>query len=416
MNHAQYLHYDDPDCTCFTALVQETIDLPDGRMGVVLDRTYFYATGGGQEHDTGALGAARVVDVFKDETRGVIVHVLTESTPASELPAGKITGQIDAERRMRHRQHHSAQHLLTQCFIRLFGLETLSANINGTSPSTLDVPFTSLSKDDLDRAESLANQIIYENRAIKSYLVTPEALSKLPLRKAPKVSADIRIVEIEGCDYSACGGTHVYQTGQIGLLKVVKTERQNDRLRVHFIAGWQALQTFRAYFEALNNLANQMSAAPFDVPGLVARQSEQLQAIQKELQALRLEQIGGEARRLAANATSLDGQRLAVVGFENRPPLELRALADGLKAEAGLIAVLTSFDGQKLSVLVTCAADTGLSAADLLRSLLVPLNGRGGGSPQMAQGGGPAAPEQQRVFHETLQAHVTGWLQRTAGQ
>lgn len=410
MINAQFLHYDDPDCTRFTASVQATISLPDGRLGIILDQTYFYATGGGQEHDTGTLGATRVVDVFKDEARGVVIHVIESASPAEALPAGNVIGQIDAERRLRHRQHHSAQHLLTQCFIQLFDLETLSANINGNSPSTLDVPFTHLSKDDLERAEDLANQIIYENLAVKSYFVTPEELSRLPLRKAPKVSENIRIVEIDGCDYSACGGTHVRQTGQIGMLKIIKAERQNDRLRVHFIAGWQALQMYRAYFEALNSLANQMSSGPFEIPSLVARQNEQLQAAQKELQALRLERIGIEAQELAGRAENLNGQRLVVAHFENRPPIELRALADGLKAEPGLVAVLSSFDGQKLSVIVTSATDTGLSAADVLRNLLAPLGGRGGGNPQMAQGGGPAAPDQVQTFHGNIRPGLMSLL------
>jgi alanyl-tRNA synthetase len=397
MLNAQLLHYNDPDCTVFNAFVQETIDLPESRMGVILDQTYFYPTGGGQEHDTGTLGSARVVDVFKDETRGVVVHVI-ESQP----PVGNVTGQIDAERRLRHRQHHSAQHLLTQCFVQLMGLDTLSANINGYSPSTLDLPFTQISKSELDRAEDQANQMIYENRPVRSYFVTPEALNKLPLRKPPKVTENIRIVEIDGYDYSACGGTHVRHTGQIGLLKIVRAERQNDRLRIHFITGWQALQTFRSYFDALNGLSNQMSTGPFEAASLAARQNEQLQAAQKELQALRLERIGIEAQQLAVNAKSENGRRLALATFQNRPPNELRALADSLKYEANLVAVLAAYDGQKLSAIVTCATDTGLSASEILRGLLTPFSGRGGGNPQMAQGGGPATPEQFDAFTENI--------------
>jgi alanyl-tRNA synthetase len=416
MEQAQFLHYHDPDCTRFTAFVTETLRLPDGRTGVVLDQTYFYATGGGQEHDTGTLGNARVVDVFKDEVRGVVVHVVETLTPALSqgerekdiTPAisqgENVTGEIDAERRLRHRQHHTAQHLLTQCFVQLFGLDTLSANINGTSPSTLDLPFTNLSKNDLDRAEDLANRVIYENRLVKSYFVAPEALSRLPLRKPPKVNENIRIVEIDGYDYSACGGTHVGHTGQIGLLKIVKTERQNERLRVHFIAGWQALQTFRAYFDALNSLAGQMSTGPLEAPALALRQNEQLQSTQKELQALRLERIGHEAQQLAADAKSANGRRLVVASFQNRPPAELRALADGLKNEPSLCAVLAAYDGQKLSVIATCGPGSQLSAADLLRSVLIPINGRGGGSPQMAQGGGPATPEQFGSFMDHVRS------------
>jgi alanyl-tRNA synthetase len=417
MENSQFMHYHDPDCTRFTAFVTETLTLPDGRRGVILDQTYFYATGGGQEHDTGTLDAARVVDVFKDEARGRVVHVIEGVSPSGVSPSGvspsgdtlsgRITGQIDAERRLRHRQHHTAQHLLTQCCAELFGLETLSANINGHSPSTLDLPFTNLGKLDLDRAEDQANQIIYENRPVKTYFVAPGELSQLPAtyrskRKPSSVSENLRIVEIDGYDYSACGGTHVRHTGQIGVLKIVKAERQNDRLRIHFIAGWQALHHLRACFDALNGLAAQMSTGLLEAPTLALRQNEQLQAAQKELQALRLERLALEAQQFAARAERVAGWRQAAAHFENRSPAELRALADRLKGEADLVAILTAYDGQKLSAIVTCGLQTGLSAAEVLRRLLTPVGGRGGGSPQLAQGGGALTPAELAHFLATL--------------
>lgn len=396
--HAQFMHYEDPFCLEFTTSVSECQSLTNERSSVILERTYFYPTGGGQEHDTGTLGAAQVVDVFKDENRDVVIHIVE-----GNVPDGEFIARIDADRRQRHQQHHSAQHLLTHCFVKLFELETLSANINGNTPSTLDLPFTNLSKAELDRAEDLANHLIYKNLSVKSYFVTPEQLANLPLRKPPTVKENIRIVEIDGHDYSACGGTHVTETGMIGIIKIIKTERQNERLRVHFTAGWQALYTLRTCFDDLNLIANQMSVALQDAPTIVSRQFEQLQAAQKELHNLRMERIDTEAQKLAAQAKKIGDQRLVLAQYENRSPTELRELANSLKNEANLIAILSAFDGNKISVVITCAPDTGRSATDLLHQQLAPLNGRGGGSPQIAQGGGPANAEQFHTFFESIQ-------------
>ena len=131
-------------------------------------------------------------------------------------------------------QHHTAQHLLSQCLVP-FGLETLSANINVDTPSTVDFPFTELTPEQLRQAEDLANQVIYENRMVKSYFVAPENISQVPLRRPPKVHENIRIIEIDGYDHSACGGTHVPQTSMIGVVKILRTERQNEKtlVRIH---------------------------------------------------------------------------------------------------------------------------------------------------------------------------------------
>jgi alanyl-tRNA synthetase len=260
----QLLYQEDPARLEFEATIVEVLNLPDGQFGVILDRSYFYPTGGGQEHDTGELGSASVVDVFKDEASSHLVHVVE-----GEVGTGPVHACIDAERRLRHMQHHTAQHLLTQCILRQTGFETVSANINGYSPSTLDVVATRIDRTDLDQAELQANQVIYANQQVRSYFVSPEELKSIPLRRPPKVSENIRIVEIDGFDYSPCGGTHVSHTGSIGLVKVLKAERQNDKMRVYFIAGLQAYEVFRQMHDSLTSVANQLSISWQDVPGVI---------------------------------------------------------------------------------------------------------------------------------------------------
>ncbi len=392
------LYQQDGSILEFEAQVVEERSLPGGKTAVLLDRSYFYPTGGGQEHDTGTLGSARVIDVYKDESTGVLVHVV-EGQPG----LGALHAHIDAERRLRHMQHHSAQHLLTQCLLRVSGYETVSANINGYSPSTLDIIAPEISKASLDQAELMANQLIYDNLRVKTYFVSPVELTSIPLRRPPKVTENIRIVEIDGFDYSPCGGTHVQHTGSIGLLKVLKVERQNDKLRIHFIAGLQAMAHYRQLFEAFNGLASQLSTGWQELPALFTHQAEQLARLQKDVQALRQESLTNEALRLAASAQERGSFRLVKEGFENRPVAELRLLAEQFTGMPRMVAFLASHDGQKLSLIVTCGEGSGRDAAQLLRNSLASLNGRGGGDARLAQGGGTATLEQFQAFLEQVE-------------
>jgi alanyl-tRNA synthetase len=391
--NSQLLYQENSTILEFEAEVVERISLSEERIGVVLDRTYFYPTGGGQEHDTGMIGGSRVVDVFKDEANSRLVHVVE-----GEVHLGSVQAHIDAERRLRHMQHHTAQHLLTQCLLRQMGYETVSANINGYTPSTLDIVATQISKTDLEKAELQANQIIYEDRLIKTYFVSPEELQTIPLRRPPKVNENIRIVEIDAYDYSPCGGTHVLRTGSIGLIKVLKAERQNDKLRIYFIAGLQALEVYHQMFDALTGLANQMTISWQDIPQVVGKQVDQLGMLQKELQALRQASVKSEARELVDGAEDRAGVRLVRSSFETRPVVELRLLAEELKKMAGVIAFLTSYDGQKVSLIVTCGDGSGKDARQLLTRQLTLINGRGGGDASLAQGGGVVPQEQYRTF------------------
>jgi len=392
----QRLYYDDPDTLEFDAQVCQQVRLPDGRLAVILDHSYFYPTSGGQEHDTGSLGPARVLDVFKhkaDEIHGPTIHVVDR-----ELPLGPVHGSIDRDRRRRHMQHHTAQHLLTQCLQRLTGLDTVSANINGDTPSTLDLNGPEPSRAALDQAEALANQAIYADQPVKTYYVSARQAGELPLRKAPAVSENIRIIEIDGFDYSACGGTHCRHTGMIGVIKIVRVEKLKDKTRIHFVAGERAFALFRASFDSVTTLATQMSIHPNDLVSSVERQGEQLRAAQKELQTLRQKLIPLEAQELLHQARPQAGVRLVQAAFDGRPPGELRLLANELKAQPGVVSILAAYDGAKVSLVVASGPDSRVDAQALLRRLLAPLNGRGGGDRSLAQGGGPAAVEQWETF------------------
>jgi len=404
---SQLLHFTDPLHMDFDAQVVEILRLSDGRLGVLLDRTYFYPTGGGQEHDTGRLGETQVLDVYKDESRGVLIHVV-DREPA---PAGLVSASIDRPRRLRHMQHHTAQHLLSHCCVQLLGMETVSANINGDTPSTLDLDGDEPSIDNLLQVESLANIIITEDRPVRTYFVAPDQVHTIPLRKPPKVSEDIRVVEIDGLDYSACGGTHMATTGGIGVVKILRTERLKGKTRLHFIAGGRAVEYFQSLHETVSRLAGAMSVHPHELAAAVERQADQLKFAQRELGRVQGEMLAAEARQLYAHAEPLDAGRLILAGFTGRTMNDLRLLAKEIRLFPGAVAILTSIEAGNsestpVLLVVTCAADSGLRAMDLLRELLPKINGKGGGDASLAQGGGSLASGQLESFLETAQRMI----------
>lgn len=379
----EQLYFDAPLTFEFTAQVTESRSLGGGRFGLILPRTYFYPTSGGQEHDTGFIGDARVMDVYKDN--GDIVHVVNQPLMPGDYPA-----RIDRERRIRAMQHHTAQHILSASFLEVADIDSLSANINGETPSTIDLEVSETTPEVLQRAEAFANRIFFENLAVKTYNVTQDEIARLPVRKPPKVSGLIRVVEVEDFDYTPCGGTHCPNTGMVGLLKIVKTERVNQKLRVHFVAGYQALDYFNMYQDLAQQAANLLETGLDGIPAALEHKLEQLKAAQNELETLRAGLLAAEADRLAASAERVGALRLVTATFRDRPAAELRQLAFKLREVPNLVSLLASYDGGKLSLVVACSPDTNLDARDLLKKHLSPLNGRGGGDKSLAQGGGPA--------------------------
>ncbi len=390
----------EPFCWEFQAHIADRITLPDGRGGVLLDKTYFYPTGGGQEHDIGTLGDANVVDVIADDA-GNIIHVVDRELTENSVPA-----KIDGSRRFALMQQHSGQHLLSQAFERELGLETVSAHMSIDSPSTIDLAASDVHEDQIARVERSANAIIYQDLPIKSYFVPEDKIATVPLRRPPKVKGQVRIVEIEGYDYSACGGTHCTRTGMIGVVKVFKSERRADKVRIYFAAGGRALQYFQDYYAILTRIAQLYSTGPESVVPLIERQLEAQQAQQKDLQEFQAMRMAIEASQLVARADMFDDGKLVMASFRDRSPRDLRALAGVLQNERGVIALLASYDGEKLTLTVTCAPDTGVSANELIRKQLAEIGGRGGGDARLAQGGGAADEKQVESFFSKTREYI----------
>ncbi len=374
------LYFDDPLRTEFTAEITGTKRDARG-FRVILSSTLFYPTGGGQSHDTGTIGTARVVDVFPEG--GKIVHILDR-----DLPPGKYPAKIDWTRRFANMQHHSGQHIFSAVFWHELGRETLSSHISYETPSTIDFEGDSLSPEELAQAEEMANRIVFKNCTLKTYFVdSPESV---PFRRPPKVEGQIRVVEIDGYDYSACGGTHVLQAGMVGMLKIIRTERINQKTRIHFTAGWQTLAFLQETQKCAQKAAVYLATGVNDLPSAVEKLSAELKSAQHELKSLRELKLEIEAEKMVQHAEEVDEKWLITKLFENRPPAELRLLGLKLRAYPNVVAVLGNFDGKKLSLVTACADETGVNASDLLKKHLAPFNAHGGGDSFIAQGGGVA--------------------------
>ncbi len=317
------LYYLDSRLSRFEAVITEIRE--EGRR-VVLDRTAFYPTSGGQPHDLGTLNGVRVLDVVDEEL--AIVHVLE-----SPLAAGPVNGEIDAVRRFDHMQQHTGQHLLSAVFEELFAWKTLSFHL-GAEVSTIDLSTAECTSSQLESAERRANERIIENRAVT--VVFEDATSAQGLRK-PSDGPTLRVVTIDGLDRSACGGTHVEATGEIGCILLRRTEKIRGCLRVEFVCGLRAVAQARREYDALARIARLYSAAPEETPGLVASTLEQAKEAGKQRQKLAIALAERAGRELyASTEPAADGMRRYEMLYEKGAlPEEARTLASVVHVSAG---------------------------------------------------------------------------------
>ncbi len=350
------------------------------RPAVALSATAFYPTAGGQPNDRGTLHDAAVLDVIADN--GTVWHLLDRP-----LAATTVAGAIDWARRFDHMQQHTGQHILSQAFSLAAGAETVAFHLGVTS-STIDVDRADVSAELVVAAETLANQVVFENRPVVAHFVTPAELPSLPLRRPPKVTTDIRVVTITGFDWSACGGTHVRSTGEIGLIKVTQLDRRGPETRIEFVCGQRALDDYRHKLDTVQGLMTRLSTAEEDLLPAVNRLADKLQANQRLLRAAQGEVDRYEAQRLWAAAVPAGPWRLVTHCYTDRSPERVRALAGLLHTQPACVALLASeispaAGGQLFFV---AADDVPLDMGTVMRRATA-AGARGGGRGAWAQGG-----------------------------
>jgi alanyl-tRNA synthetase len=380
------LYYDDSHLLEFDARVVAVEPAGDGRSGVRLDRTAFYPTGGGQPTDTGTLGAARVVECVDLEEEGVL-HLVEGEPPAV---GSEVRGMVDWPRRLDHIQQHTGQHILSQAFLELFDAETRSFRMTAEA-CEVDVDLAEPSDEKVEHAVARANEIVWSDREVLVHRVMPDEAARLPLRKNSARSGSLRVVEIEGFDFSPCGGTHARRTGEVGLVATRHWERAKGLVRVTFVAGGRALMDYRRANTTARRVASLFSVARDEAASAVERLQDENKAMLRRLRALEEVAARAEARELVEEAEACrapDGTRVVARVFADRDAESLRSLALAIAAHYGAVALLGSRDGDAARVVFARSADAPGDMSALMRAACRTLAGRGGGRPDLAQGGG----------------------------
>jgi alanyl-tRNA synthetase len=402
------LYYHDSFLHEFEGEITEVVPAAEinGRHGVYLDRTAFYPTSGGQVHDTGWLAPLegssesaklRVAEVAETEDGRVVHYIEADKAPERGT---RIRGLIDPARRRDHMQQHSGQHVLSAAFIHLSNMPTVSFHM-GEDACSIDLDTPTLNARQVEESEALANEIVQQNRPVQIKFVTQKAAQELGLRKPARADKDeLRLIEIRDFDLSACGGTHVENTGQIGSILLRKTERVRQGWRVEFVCGQRAVATARHDYITLTEAAALFSGHIWDVPQQVRKSLEEVRAAQKTSEHLLDELAELQAGRLLAETAPVNGRKVVVRVYQDRDLVFIRLLAQKLtRLEVDVVAVLGAAAGQA-SLVFAQSKGMSLDMGALLKETLVKLGGRGGGSKDLAQGGIPSVEGLEAALNE----------------
>ncbi|WP_151734036.1 alanyl-tRNA editing protein ['Paenibacillus yunnanensis' Narsing Rao et al. 2020] len=360
----------------------------EGKEYVTLAETAFYPHGGGQPCDTGQIGNMPVLDVILEGEE--VLHQVETALLAGET----VNCALDWERRFDHMQQHSGQHLLSALFREQCGAQTLSFHL-GVDYATIDIALSELEPQQLSAVEAEVNRHIYMNHAVSSYFVSEEELARLPLAKQPKVTENFRIVEISNIEYNACGGTHVSATGAIGMIKLLRADKQKGHVRVTFKCGGRALREFNDQSRILGVLAAKYNTGKDEIIDRIEKWEQEQKRLETELGWLKESNDTYAAQEMVAALEP--GAGLIRRCFEAKPLKDLQSLAAKLTALTDLPVLLLSAADNK--AVLAHSGQAGFSCGAFFKAELGAFSGKGGGSDKLAQAGFPSR-EDALAFYE----------------
>jgi alanyl-tRNA synthetase len=388
------LYYTDPKLLEFQAQVVEFVPAGE-RMRMVLDRSAFYPTSGGQLHDTGWLGRdtdevrLRIVEVGETES-GDVAHFIDPADMRVGIAKGSLLQfVIDRDRRRDHMQQHTGQHLLSAVFIELFQAPTVSFHM-GDESCTIDMDCKGLTENQIRRAEERANEIAAEDIPVSIRFATPDEARAMGVRKIPDhVEGKLRLIEIQGHDLNACGGTHVSRTGEIGAILLRKVEKVKQGFRVEFVCGGRAINTARRDFETLTGAAALFSSHIYEVPAQIRKTIDEAKSAGKREFKLQEEVAEFVALRMLAEAAAHAGVRVVKQHFADRDMNYIKLLAQRIARQPNAVALLAC-DLPQPSLVFAQSAGGAFDMGTWMKEAMASMGGRGGGTRDMAQGGAPA--------------------------
>lgn len=387
------LYYSDCALLEFDGTIVRTGE-EDGRSFVTLDRSAFYPTSGGQQFDTGRLNEIEIVDVTEDDD-GEVRHY-------SEQPIGeigtKVAGLIDRKRRRRHCCLHTGQHILSHVAMQLYKLKTVSVHL-GDDYGAVELEGKFPSPEELTSIESRANEIVRDAQPVKIIFAEGEALAALPLRKPPKRTGKIRIINIGDLEYSACGGTHCANTSEIGVLKIIGVEKLRGHVLIKFLVGSLAFDDYSARFEVTSELARKFTCHYNDLPERIESLTSQQKELKQELVALYKELLPIRAAELAKPILAEGGRFLSATS--DLPDARLTSQLAQLIAEKITGVVMLS---QENRLVLAAADESPVDARTVVGELTEKFGLKGGGSSLLAQIGGadPAKMSEYVTFVKGL--------------
>jgi alanyl-tRNA synthetase len=376
----QRLYYAEPYRTSFDGTVVG-VEPVDGRLHVVLDQTAFYPTSGGQPFDIGTLGGAAVTEVI-DREDGTIAHVVSGTVKTGDV----VSGAIDWARRFDHMQQHTGQHVLSAAFDRLFGVRTESFHM-GAAASSIDLA-REVSATELEQAEDEANRIVWEDRMVHIRFASAEEAAAMPLRKESLRTGPLRLIDVEDFDLSACGGTHVARTGAIGVIAIGGAEKFRGGSRVEFLCGGRALERFRLWRDALAATQRHLSVAPEEMAAAIERMQADAKAQQKIVRGMQEKLAAQEAQGLIAKATRAGDRLVIAEAIEGWDAQGLKAMAVAAAAIDPSAAIALFTTTTPALVVIAKGPNGGIDAGAVLKELVAKFGGKGGGKPDLSQGGG----------------------------
>ncbi|HEX3142954.1 MAG TPA: DHHA1 domain-containing protein [Pyrinomonadaceae bacterium] len=402
MSATERLYYRDSHLLEFDARVIDVSERDDGAIALTLDRTAFYPTGGGQPNDTGTLGEARVIDCIDAEEEGVL-HLVQGPVPQI---GDTVHGKIDSLRRLDHLQQHTGQHILSAAFVKLFDAATHSFRVM-EHECEIDVALQDPTDEKIQRAVDLANQTIWQNLPIAIHEVTAAEAARLPLRKDAAREGELRVIEITGVDLTPCGGTHAQATGEVGVIAVRGWERAKGLTRIQFMAGGRVVDDYRKANRIVTETAALFSCARDDTPSLITKLIDENKKLVRRVRELDQIACQVEAEDMLRGET-VEGSteaspRIISKIFNDRDADSLKHLALALVAHARVIALLASRDNDTARLVFARSADASGDMNALMRRACEMIDGRGGGKPDLAQGGG----KNVEAIQETLAAAET---------